>query len=874
MQAAELRRLFLEFFQEKGHKILPSVSVIPEDDPSLLFINAGMNAFKNVFLGKTSLPTKRVTSAQKCIRVGGKHNDLDNVGHTSRHLTFFEMLGNFSFGDYGKKDAIDFAWEFSTKNLQVPAEKIWITVYEDDQESYDLWKSYVPEDRIVRMGADDNFWSMGSTGPCGPCTELYWDTGKETHIQSVADDPEGLRFIEFWNLVFMESNRESDGSFTALPNLCVDTGMGIERMLAILNGVETVFDTDIFMPMIKKLEEVSGKSYQENPAPFRVIVDHMRSVCFAIADGAVPSNVERGYVLRKVLRRAVRYARQLGIEKPFFFHLFSPLLDSMGKVYPELVHAKDRILELIGQEERQFQKTLHRGGNLLATIIEKSQETREISGEDAFMLKDTYGFPIEEIVLLAKDAGLGVHLESYMILEEKAKERSRQAREQTDQTFSKNIFQEFLKTHSPTEFVGYESTEHTSSLVGILVGGDFQKSICEGSEGALIVESTPFYAEMGGQVGDQGEIYHQNAHFIVQDTITPYPGITIHKGYVKSGKCFMLGEPVELVVNEKRRSVIANNHTATHLLGWALDSVLKTNVTQAGSLVDDERLRFDFVCPQPLTNEQIRNIEHLVNDKIRENSKVSTREVPFTGIKDCENIKQNFADKYGDVVRVVSIGNFSQELCGGTHAKNLSDLSLFRITKTTSMGEGIRRIMAVTGQAALDYIYSQEDILHKATDLLDTSTLKLIETLNSLLKERSEQKKLIKELKKIQVRQVISELLEQKETIGNISLIKAHVDLDKEELAAVASHIFQKIDSGVLLLATSYQGQCQLHMQVSDPAMGHGIAANEVIREIAPLIEGSGGGRPNRAQAGGKKFSGIEKALIRGREIIQEKCLK
>ncbi|MBS0607485.1 MAG: alanine--tRNA ligase, partial [Verrucomicrobia bacterium] len=550
MLSQEIRRNFLKYFKDNGHSIVASSPVVPHDDPTLLFINAGMNQFKDVFLGKSQRDYKRAATAQKCIRVGGKHNDLDNVGHTSRHLTFFEMLGNFSFGDYFKEQAIHFAWELTHKVFQFDADKIWITIFQDDEEAFELWKKIVPEKRIVRMGEKDNFWAMGDTGPCGPCSELYYDRGdKYGNAPSPKDDPTGERYLEFWNLVFMQFNRDASGKFQNLPKQSIDTGSGLERVVSLKMGVDTLFATDTFQELIAQVEQVSGKKYNAadpHLAPaFHVIADHIRSLSFAIADGAQPSNIERGYILRKLLRRAVRYGRMLGMQEPFLAKILPRLVDMMGPDYRELTASQNRIAEILTAEEEAFIRTLKRGGNILNAIIEQAQKSplKQITGEEAFKLKDTYGFPLEEILLIAKDTSLQVNIDAYQILEEKAKEKSRSAQTVHLQEVEENLFKDYVAKHGSSTFLGYESILSEGTIMGIVADGKFVDKLVEGQEGMIILDRTPFYAEMGGQIADQGTLSHHKALFHVSTCHAPYPGVIAHIGKLEKG-LMIIGEPV------------------------------------------------------------------------------------------------------------------------------------------------------------------------------------------------------------------------------------------------------------------------------------------------------------------------------------------
>lgn len=868
MKSAQLRKKFLDYFAKNGHTVVPSSPVIPHKDPTLLFINAGMNKFKKVFLGQSELEYKRATSSQKCIRVGGKHNDLDNVGHTNRHLTFFEMLGNFSFGDYFKEEAIKFAWDLSIHVLEIDPERVWVSVYKEDQETFELWKKWIPEERIVFMGAEDNYWSMGDTGPCGPCTELYYDLGSEKgDFASPAEDPEGKRFFEFWNLVFMQFNKDENGKKTPLPKPCVDTGMGLERIVAMKNGVDSIFETDILQALIAKIGTFTNIKYEENKPAFHVIADHMRALSFAIADGAQPGNVDRGYVLRKILRRAVRYARQIEIDQPFLADLFPVLLKTMGADFPELKSSEGKICELLTIEEENFFRTLRRGGNILQSVIEHSKG--QITGEDAFKLKDTYGFPLEEIMLLAKDSGLSVNLDAFMLLEEKAKELSKASHKQTAQIAEESLFSKFAEKNKPAKFTGYEEFESNGSVIGIVREGEFVDLLTEGQEAAIICDSTPFYAEMGGQVGDKGRLFHHEAEFEVTDTVSPYLGVVLHKGKLKKGKLIQ-GEPVHLAIDKEYRGFIQNNHTATHLLHWALEKVLGGHIRQTGSLVDSKKLRFDFSHHKPLTEKEIREIETLINDAIRKDSEVSSYELTYEAAKKRSDIKQFFGDKYGAKVRVVDIEDSSKELCGGTHIKHLGKIHLFRIVKESSIAQGIRRIEAATGKMAEAFTYEREDVLKRLAGTLDAPLPKVEERLKGLLEEQEKLSKQLKAMRKVHLKALLDDLLTKKEKLGNIFFVRSKVDLFKDEFAPLANDLLAQLGSGVLLLGMEQDDRCQLLVRVSPDLIERGIKANDLVREIAPIVGGKGGGRPDNAQAGGKNPEQLEAAFAKAKTLLEK----
>lgn len=873
METQKIRRQFLTYFKNQGHRILPSSPVFPHDDPTLLFTNAGMNQFKDVFLGKSIRDYRRAATSQKCIRVGGKHNDLENVGHTSRHLTFFEMLGNFSFGDYFKAEAIKYAWDISTQVFEFDPQHIWPTVFRDDDEAFELWTKYVPAEKITRFGEKDNFWSMGDVGPCGPCSELYYDRGpKYGPARTPAEDVTGERYLEFWNLVFMQFNRLANGELSPLPSPSIDTGAGIERIVGLKLNADSVFDTDVMRELIAQIETVCNRSYDatnQTTAPaFHVIADHLRCLAFAIADGVQPSNVDRGYVLRKVLRRAVRYGRSLGMDVPFLAKILPRLIDTMGEDYRELIQGQQRIAEILTVEEEAFFRTLRRGGNILNQIIEKAQkESHLITGDDAFKLKDTYGFPLEEIELLAKDADLAVDKERFNTLEIEAKERSRQGQKTTQQIASANLFADFAKNQLPTKFLGYSQLASTGKVVALLLNQEFVDHLSDGQEGMVILDQTPFYAEMGGQIGDTGELKKgSDAIFKISNTLSPYQGIIAHVGKVVGGS-LKIGDAIEACVESERRQKIANNHTATHLLHWALHEVLGEHVKQAGSVVDANRLRFDFSHHKALTKDEIQKIEHLINKRIRENLLVNTYEIPYEEAQKRTDIKQFFGEKYGSVVRVVD-AEFSKELCGGTHTHALGNIGLFRIAHEGSIAAGIRRIEAVTGEDAEKFVYTSDHNLDTIAALLKTAPQKVQERVEKLLEENKQLAHELKSLKKEQVAHILDELFKNRETIQNITAVIAQVDLPPSELRTSIEILQAKIKSGIVVLGVVEQDKCHLVIGITADLVSKGLNASNFIKEVAPLIEGTGGGKPNLAQAGGKAPQNMITALTKVRELL------
>ena len=877
MLSQNLRRAFLNYFKNQGHTVVPSSPVVPHDDPTLLFINAGMNQFKDVFLGKSKRDYSRAASSQKCIRVGGKHNDLENVGHTSRHLTFFEMLGNFSFGDYFKKEAIGYAWDVATHVFGFDPDRIWVSVFREDDEAFALWEKHLPSKRIVRFGEKENFWAMGDTGPCGPCSELLYDRGDiYGPAKSPVDDATGERYLEFWNLVFMQYSRDASGKLENLPKQSIDTGAGLERVASLKIGENDVYQTDVLRGLIAQAEQVSGKKYDRQnhilaPA-FHVIADHIRSLSFAIAYGVQPSNTDRGYVLRKILRRAVRYGRMLGLQRPFLADVLPRLVSSMGEDYPELKAAESRIAEILTLEEEAFLRTLTRGGQLLSQVIERSlSRAHKITGEDAFKLKDTYGFPLEEIVLIAKDENLVVDLPRFEQLEEEAKEKSRKAHKTAAQQFDQNFFNDFTKVHKPCKFEGYQKTALDAALIGIVVDGKFTDEIQAGQEGLLILDQTPFYAEMGGQVGDTGKISKGANLFEVSDTTAPFPGVIAHLGKMGSG-ILRKNDKVHAAIDGARRQEIQNNHTATHLLHWALQQILGSHIKQAGSLVDDKRLRFDFSHHKSMTPGELRLIEDLVNQKIRSDEAVGIYELSYDEAQKRSDIKQFFGEKYGEKVRVVDIA-FSKELCGGTHTSRIGTIGLFKIAKESSIAAGVRRIEAVTGKHAEQFVQQGEDLLQVLSSQLKTTAQGLPEKLQSLLDENKLLAQELKAFRKGQLKQLIETCLSHKERLGSITLIAAEVPIGAEELNGFADDLLQQLKSGVVALGATVGERCQLVVAVSPDLVQKNIHAQALVKEAAPLIQGGGGGKQNLAQAGGKDPHGLPKALDKIRHLLKEaKC--
>jgi alanyl-tRNA synthetase len=869
LNSDQARSAFLNYFANHGHAVVPSSPVVPHDDPTLLFTNAGMNQFKEVFLGEGRRDYARATSSQKCIRVGGKHNDLENVGHTTRHVTFFEMLGNFSFGDYFKEEAIRHAWTVSTELFCMDGERIWASVFQEDDEAFEIWRQYLPAERIVRLGERENFWMMGETGPCGPCSELLYDRGSQYgSAASPYEDSDGERFPEFWNLVFMQYNRDATGRMAALPKKNIDTGMGLERLLAFLGGFSSVFETDVLRSLIRETERLSGLSYSGQPA-FHVVADHLRSLAFAIADGAQPSNVDRGYVLRKVLRRAVRYGRQLGFEKPFLAQLVPTLVKEMGSHFSELKSAQGRIEEIVTLEEEAFQRTLRRGGNLLSQVVESAKKRADqlMSGDDAFKLKDTYGLPLEEILLLAKDDNVAVDLERYQALEQEARDRSRRERKVVAQVASESQFADLVAKRGESRFTGYEEGTGEGEVIGLFVDGQPVDQIAQGDEALVVLNRTPFYAEKGGQIGDIGELQAPGVRFVVTDAQAPYTGVVAHIGVLEEG-ALSLGMRVAAQIDLSRRQQIANNHTATHLLHWALQKVLGDQIRQAGSLVAPDRLRFDFNHHKGMTPEEIRQVEDLVNGRIWENESVSTSEISYAEVQRHPEIKQFFGDKYGSLVRVVAIGDFSKELCGGTHVDRVGRIGCLTVVSESSIAAGVRRIEAVTGRAAIEQMRSKEDLIEEIAGLLKSSPSKLLDRVNRLLEEQTHYAQEMKRARERREADLAKELATQAVEVSGIPLVSAVVDVEPSDLRSLVGQIARQRPEAVVVLGSGGEEMCTLVASVPQYWVDRGLSAGSIVQELAPIVDGKGGGKPAFAQAGGKSPRKLPDAILAAREVV------
>jgi alanyl-tRNA synthetase len=853
MTSAELRSAFLEFFRQQGHSVQPSSSLVPGNDPTLLFTNAGMVQFKDVFLGRDQRDYVRAATSQRCVRAGGKHNDLENVGYTARHHTFFEMLGNFSFGDYFKEEAIHFAWNFLTEELGIPAEKLWVTVFEEDAEAEKIWLEGIGIDagRFSKIGAKDNFWSMGDTGPCGPCSEIFYDHG--AHIAGGppgSPDEDGDRYIEIWNLVFMQYDRSADGLLTPLPKPSVDTGMGLERIAAVLQGVHSNYDIDLFQKLLLVAARLAGTTHLDQSS-LRVIADHIRSCAFLVADGVMPSNEGRGYVLRRIIRRAIRHGYRLGIQDIFFYKLVAPLVEEMGGAYPELKSAQAQVERVLKKEEERFAETLGQGMKILEACVAKMQGT-VIPGETVFQLYDTYGFPVDLTADFARENNLTVDHAGFEIAMSAQRDRARSA-----SSFGVDYSKD-LKLEGQTEFSGYENLEDHAKIIAIYYEGQEVEQLVNGQEGLLVMDKTPFYAESGGQAGDCGQILASNAVFDVLDT-QKQGGIFVHKGKLVSG-VIARNQTCVAKVNHINRKATELNHSATHLLHAALRQVLGDHVAQKGSLVNAERLRFDFSHFEPITPLQISKLEQIVNAQIRLNNPVSA-----TLMAKDDAVKAGamalFGEKYGDEVRVLKIGEFSTELCGGTHVERAGDIGVFKIISETGVAAGVRRIEAVTGGGALDWLASREKALVIIAGLLKSVPEKTPEKLEQLLdKTRS----LEKQLEKLQAQLASSagsELSSQAVDVAGIKVLAVKLEqVDPKSLRDLADQLKNKLGSAAIVLAAVEGDKVSLVAGVTKDKLDK-VKAGDLVNFVAQQVGGKGGGRPDMAMAGGTNPSGLVDAL-------------
>lgn len=852
LSTADIRQKFIDFFSQNGHQSVASSSLVPSDDPTLLFTNAGMNQFKDVFLGAETRSYTRAVSSQRCVRAGGKHNDLENVGYTARHHTFFEMLGNFSFGDYFKTDAIKFAWSFLTEELGLPVDKLLVTVYSEDDEAFAIWENEIglPKEKIIKISTSDNFWSMGDTGPCGPCSEIFYDHGE--HIWGGppgSPEEDGDRFIEIWNLVFMQFNRQADGSMEPLPKPSIDTGMGLERISAILQDVHSNYEIDIFDNLIKAAAKVVGTSDLENKS-LRVIADHIRSCSFLICDGVMPSNEGRGYVLRRIIRRAVRHGYKLGADNIFFYKLVDALATEMGQAYPELIDQKPVLEKVLKVEEEQFSKTLSRGMAMLNdTLANLKSDT--IPGEVVFKLYDTYGFPTDLTNDVAREHELKIDEEGFEAAMQAQRERAQQASQ-----FGSD-YNELLKLEQTTDFTGYESTEDEGQVLELVYDNQLVDSLTDGQQGLVVLNQTPFYAESGGQVGDSGELLIGDATFVVEDT-QKMGNAFVHKGVAKG--TVNKGQTITAKIDTQNREAIKKNHSATHLLHAALREILGEHVTQKGSLVDAQRLRFDFSHFEAVSAEQLIQIEQRVNEEIRANHGLSTQLMELDEAK-ASGAMALFGEKYDEKVRVVTMGPFSVELCGGTHVQRTGDIGLFKISAESGIASGVRRIEAVTGVGALDLVQSQQQLLQQVGGLLKTDASGLVERVSNLQSQAKELEKALDTAKQKLVSAQGADILSQSQDIKGVKVLVSELEgVEAKALRGMMDDLKNRIGEGIVALGVANQGKVNLIVGVTKNLTSK-VKAGELVNHVAAQVGGKGGGRPDMAQAGGDKPENLSSAL-------------
>jgi len=882
MTSDEIRASYLEYFRKKGHTVVPSASLIPADDPTLLFTNAGMNQFKDVFLGIGQREYTRAVDTQKCLRVSGKHNDLEEVGHSPSHHTFFEMLGNWSFGDYYKQEAIAFAWELVTELWKIPAELLWATVYVEDDEAEKLWlqETDLPLDRIRRCDKD-NFWEMGETGPCGPCSELFIDLGVEAFPETANDPDAGPntsdRFLEFWNLVFIQYNRDQDGKLDPLPATHVDTGMGFERIASILQGVDSNYKTDLFTPLLETISDMTETAYSHDISglPHRVIADHIRCLTFAIGDGVMPSNDGRGYVIRRILRRAVLYGKKLDMDEPFIYRLVDKVVELLGDVFPDVLPRREFITRTIQAEENRFHQTLARGLEMLGQSIDglKAEGETELDGKRAFELYDTFGFPLDLTQLLTREEDFTVDEVGFEDSMEEQRARGRAAWQEAGSGAKDDeiaVYAEVLKETGSTEFVGY--TEHTvdAEIVALIAGTESVARAKQDEEVSVLLSRTPFYGESGGQVGDVGVLESSDAKLAVLDTIKPSPDLFVHKCKVVEGEITPFTK-VKAQIDIDRRDAIAVSHTATHLLHSGLRNILGTHVAQAGSLVQAGRLRFDFNHYEAVSSDQLREIETLVNEKIRENDILEIGEMSLDKAKE-RGALAFFGDKYGDVVRVVQAGKYSVELCGGTHVDATGELGYVKLISESSIAAGVRRVEALTGSAAVTTIQDDEALLSDVASLLKTPKTGLSERIEQLLLEQRELEQQIQQLKSQNALSNIDILVDDATLVEGVKIVASRIDkTDRDSLRQMVDALKSKLESGVVALASVTGDDAAFIVGVtSDLVKDQGLHAGKLIQAITEIADGRGGGRPELAQGGGRNLGKVDAAIAATTQIIEK----
>ncbi|MGI9200336.1 MAG: alanine--tRNA ligase [Woeseiaceae bacterium] len=853
MTSNELRQAFLEFFGDQQHEVVASSPLVPGNDPTLLFTNAGMVQFKDVFLGSDQRAYNRAATSQRCVRAGGKHNDLENVGYTARHHTFFEMLGNFSFGDYFKREAIQYAWDFLTVNLGLDPERLWVTVYEEDDEAADIWlkEMKVDPERFSRLGKKDNYWSMGDTGPCGPCSEIFYDHGSDVAGGPPGSpDEDGDRYVEIWNLVFMQFDRSADGEMTALPKPSVDTGMGLERIAAVMQGVHTNYDIDLFSNLISAVAETLGVK-RDGSNSLNVIADHIRACSFLICDGVLPGNEGRGYVLRRIIRRAVRHGKKLGADDAFFYKLVAPLVKEMGDAYPELAGAQAHVEKVLQKEEKRFAETLDQGMEILESAIAKLTG-KEIPGEVAFKLYDTYGFPVDLTADIARERGLTVDQAGFEEAMSGQRDRARAASK-----FSA-ASGDAIKTDAVSDFLGYEGTDGSGEVVAIFKDGAAVDALANGEQGAIVLSATPFYAESGGQIGDAGILVSDGKIFNVSDTQKSGDAI-VQFGQVEEGE-FAVGESVEAIVDAERRQAVRLNHSATHLMHSALRSVLGDHVQQKGSLVAPDRLRFDFSHLEAVSDDELQAIEDLVNEQVRQNVAAHTKVMSYDDAIESGAVAL-FGEKYGDSVRVLNFGDFSVELCGGTHVDRSGDIGLFRITSEGGVASGVRRIEAVTGKGAVALIDEQQKSLQNIASLLKSQPDQIGNKVEQLLKRNKELEKDLAAAKQALITGGSNDQSLNVEDVAGIKLLVTRIDgADAKTLRDAVDRYKDKLQSAIVVLGSVDDGVVRLAAGVTKDNTDR-VKAGDLIKPIAEQVGGKGGGRPDFAQAGGSDATALDSAL-------------
>jgi alanyl-tRNA synthetase len=871
--ADEIREAFLRFFEERGHRRVASSSLVPQGDPTLLFTNAGMVQFKRTFLGEETREYKTAATSQKCMRVSGKHNDLENVGRTPRHLTFFEMLGNFSFGDYFKRDAIAWAWELVTRVYRIPEDKLGVTVFREDDEAARIWRDEVgvQASRIVRLDEADNFWQMGDTGPCGPCSEIYFDMGPKPGSRPGFDPTdESGRWLEIWNLVFMQFDRDAAGKMNPLPRPCVDTGAGLERMAAVLQGKDWVYDTDLFQPILLRAQELSGVARGRDPeqdVSLNVVADHARALTFLIGDGVLPSNEGRGYVLRRILRRAARHGVRLGVERPFLFRVADAVIDAMSGAYPDLAERRAFIADRIEREEKRFLETLTRGLALLEEEIarQKQRGASALPGEVGFRLYDTYGFPLDLTADILRDQGMELETAGFDAAMQEQRARARAAWKGSGDARVGEIYGR-LASDLQSTFRGYETLETRSTIRALLVDGESRDVARAGEEVEIVVDETPFYAESGGQVGDHGSLTTDTGKVAIRDTQKPAGELIVHRGRVAEGQIH-IDSRARLAVDAEARAATVRNHSGTHLLHAALRQVLGPQAMQKGSLVSPDRLRFDFTHDAPLDDAEIRAIEDHVNDWIERNAPAQIREMRYREAIEAGAVAI-FEEKYGDVVRVITFGDFSTELCGGTHARATGDIGLLKIVGESGIAAGVRRIEALTGLGALEHLREQERMLRRLAELLRSPIGELPARVEKLLEERRAAEQEIERLRREKRGAASADLSAGAREVGGVRVIATRVEgVDARELRSMVDELRGRLGSGIVLLAAQEDGRVTLALGVT-PDLTQRFRAGDLIREVAAKVGGKGGGRPDFAQAGGSEPDKLSDAFARLDELI------